>query len=91
MSNISFDKIIDKAFDGFKKITVAPNLDCLDFAEASVPTPSGDITARVERDGKHEVLYLDLPFGVEECRIQWNEGNTKILTKSGKYILRSDE
>ena len=77
--------------DGFRKITVAPNLDLLDFAEASVPTPVGDITARVEREGKHEVLYLELPDCVEECLVQWSEGNTKILTKSGKYILRSDE
>ena len=77
--------------DGFRKITVSPNLDLLDFAEASVPTPHGDITARVEREGKHEVLYLSLPSGVEECCVQWSDGKTQLLTESGKYMLRSNE
>ena len=63
----------------------------LDFAEASVPTPYGDITARVEREGKHEVLYLELPDCVEECRVQWDNGKTKILTSGGKFVVHSDE
>lgn len=77
--------------DGFRKITVVPNLEGLDFAEASVPTPCGDITARVEREGKHEVLYLELPDGVEECLVQWQSGAAKLLTQGGKYVLRSDD
>jgi len=77
--------------DGFRKVTVAPNLHLLDFAEASVPTSHGDITARVEREGKREVLYMELPEGVEECRVQWDNGKTKILTGGGKFVLRSDE
>ena len=77
--------------DGFRKITVAPNLESLDFADACVPTPCGNINARVERDGKREVLYLELPSGVEECLVQWDNGKTKVLTGGGKYILRSDE
>jgi len=77
--------------DGFRTVTVSPNLHTLDFAEASVPTPFGDITARAEREGKRCVLYLELPLGVEECRVQWENGNEKLLTESGKYILRSDE
>ena len=77
--------------DGFRKITVAPNLDLLDFAEATVPTPNGDITARVERDGKGFVLYLSLPMSVEECTVVWDEDHALTVKGNEKYTLRSDE
>ena len=77
--------------DGFRKITVAPNLDLLDFAEATVPTPDGDITARVERDGKGFILYLSLPASVEECTVVWDEDHTLTVKGNEKYTLRSDE
>lgn len=77
--------------DGFRKVTVAPNLDLLDFAEATVPTPNGDITARVERDGKNYVLYLSLPTSVEECTVKWDEDHSLTVKGNEKYTLRSDE
>ena len=77
--------------DGFRKVTVAPNLDLLDFAEATVPTPNGDITARVERDGKNYVLYLSLPASVEECTVKWDEDHSLTVKGNEKYTLRSDE
>ncbi len=77
--------------DGFRKMTVAPNLDLLDFAEASVPTKDGDITARVERDGKALVLYLSLPASVEECTIKWDDDHCITVKGNEKYTLRSDE
>ena len=77
--------------DGFRKITVAPNLDLLDFAEATVPTANGDITARVERDGKNTVLYLSLPASVEECTVKWDDDHTVTVKGNEKYTLRSDE
>ena len=77
--------------DGFRKITVTPNLDLLDFAEATVPTKDGDITARVERDGKNTVLYLSLPASVEECTVKWDDDHTVTVKGSEKYTLRSDE
>ena len=73
--------------DGFRHISVSPNLDTLDFAEASVPTPNGDITARVEQNGKETVLYLDLPDSVEVCTVHWNEDHSQTLLGGGKYIL----
>ena len=77
--------------DGFRKVTVAPNLDLLDFAEATVPTPNGDITARVERDGKNYVLCLSLPASVEECTVKWDEDHSLTVKGNEKYTLRSDE
>ena len=77
--------------DGFRKVTVAPNLDLLDFAEATVPTPNGDITARIERDGKQYVLYLSLPASVEECTVKWDEDHSLTVKGNEKYTLRSDE
>ena len=77
--------------DGFRKMTVAPNLDLLDFAEASVPTKDGDITARVERDGKATVLYLSLPASVEECTVKWDDDHAVTVKGNEKYTLRSDE
>ena len=77
--------------DGFRKMTVAPNLDLLDFAEASVPTCDGDITARIERDGKHLVLYLSLPASVEECTVVWDEDHCLTVKGDEKYTLRSDD
>jgi len=77
--------------DGFRRITVAPKLDLLDFAEATVPTPDGNITARVERDGKHTVLYLSLPEAVEECTVRWDEEHSVTVKGNEKYTLRSDD
>ena len=77
--------------DGFRKMTVSPNPDLLDFAEATVPTRDGDITARIERDGKHFVLYLSLPASVEECTVVWDEDHCVTVKGNEKYTLRSDD
>ena len=73
---------------GFKSIEIAPNLDTLDFAEATVPTPHGEMTARVERDGMDYTLYLDLPHGIKHCTVKWAD-RTQTILGGGKYVLSS--
>ena len=73
--------------DGFRKISIAPNLDTLTFAEASVPTANGEIVARIEKAGKGYTLYLDLPKDVENCEIIWSPDRTETVLGGGKYML----
>lgn len=81
---------IKPAADGFRKIRIAPNLDTLTYAEASVPTAKGEIVARVEKAGKGYTLYLDLPKDVENCEIVWSEDHTETVLGGGKYVLSSE-
>ena len=81
---------IQPTADGFRKIKVAPRLDTLTFAEASVPTASGSIVARAEKDGKGCKLYLDLPKDVESCEIIWSDDHTETVLGGGKYVLSSE-
>lgn len=74
--------------DGFRSVEIAPNLDTLDYAEATVPTPHGEITARVERDIADFKLYLDLPQGIEHCTVKWAD-RTQTILGGGKYVLSS--
>ena len=74
--------------NGFQSIEIAPNLDTLNYAEATVPTPHGEITARVERDGMDYTLYLDLPHGIEHCTVKWAD-RTQTILGGGKYVLSS--
>ncbi len=77
--------------DAFRTVTIEPNLDTLDFAEATVPAKDGDITARVERDGTGYKLYLDLPSSVESCTVKWSKVHTQTLLGGGKYVLSSED
>jgi hypothetical protein len=74
--------------DGFRSVEIAPNLDTLDYAEATVLTPHGEITARVERDIADIKLYLDLPQGIEHCTVKWAD-RTQTILGGGKYVLSS--
>jgi hypothetical protein len=76
--------------NGFRKLRIAPRLDTLTFAEASVPTANGSIVARAQKDGKGYKLYLDLPKDVEICEICWSEDHTETILGSGKYVLFSE-
>ena len=76
--------------DGFRKISVAPNLDTLTYAEASVPTANGSIVARAEKNGKGYILYLDLPKDVESCEVIWSDDHTETVLGGGKYVLSSE-
>jgi hypothetical protein len=58
---------------------------------AAFDPANGDITARVERDGKSFVLYLSLPASVEECTVKWDDDHSVTVKGNEKYKLRSDE
>lgn len=77
--------------NGFRAVTIKPNLDTLDYAEASVPTKNGEITARVERDGAGYKIFLDLPASVETCTVKWSENHTQTILGGGKYVLSSED
>ena len=77
--------------NGFRSVEIAPNLDTLDFAEATVPTPHGEITARVEHNSMGYTLYLDLPHGVENCTVKWSENHSQTVLGGGKYVLSSTD
>ena len=62
---------VQPATPGFTRVRVAPNLGHLDWAEANVPSPSGDIRVRVEADA----LHIDSPLPVD---VTW-QGRTMTL------------
>ena len=76
--------------DGFRSVTIAPNLDLLDYAEATVPTPNGSITARVERKKNAYTLFVSLPEGVESCAVKFENGIEKTVTGNGRFVITSD-
>ena len=78
---------IRPAEDGFRSIIVEPKLDTLDFAEATVPTPHGEIFARAERDGQDCKLYLNIPEGVEKCTVKWTGDQVQTVYGGGKYCF----
>jgi hypothetical protein len=43
---------VSPALPGFEKVAVAPDLVDLEYAEGIVPTRSGDVHVRLERDGE---------------------------------------
>ncbi len=53
--------------DGYKTVTIAPQLAALDWARGSVPTPHGIISIRIE---KGKGVALDLPPGVEKATVR---------------------
>jgi hypothetical protein len=62
---------VQPAAPGFTRARVAPHLGHLDWAEADVPTPAGDI--RVRADAAH--LHIDSPLPVD---VTW-QGRTVSL------------
>ena len=78
---------IRPAEDGFRSVVIEPQLDTLDFAEATVPTPYGEITARAERQGKEYKICMNIPEGVEKCTVKWPDGTEKVVTGAGKYCF----
>jgi hypothetical protein len=76
--------------DGFRRVDIAPNLDLLDYAEATVPTQNGVITARVERKKHEYTLYVSLPDGVESCTVKFENGVEKTVNGSGKFTVTSN-
>lgn len=73
--------------NGFRSVTIEPKLGTLDFAEATVPTPHGEITARVEQNGEGYQLYLVLPQGVETCTVKLGKNHTETVHGGGKYTF----
>ena len=55
---------IAPAAPGFARIAASPDLAGLDHAEGVVPTPLGDVEARLERDGDGFVARYRTPTGV---------------------------
>ena len=75
------------AKDGFEEILVQPNLDDLDWAEANVPTPNGEIFARAEKCEGGVKLLLNLPECVKKCTVKWPDGRTEVVSGAGAYAL----
>ncbi len=75
--------------DGFRKISIAPNLDTLDWAEATIPTPHGELFVRAERKGKKHSLYVVIPKGVESCAVTLGDGYETTLVGEGKHFVTS--
>ena len=55
---------ISEPQDGYKSVTIRPNLAGLDWARGSVPTPHGVIRISID---KEKGVTLDLPAGVEHA------------------------
>lgn len=72
--------------DGFSEIVVAPNLDELDWAEATVPTPQGEIWTRAEKCADGIRVYVELPECVNKCIVRGRDGE-ETLTGAGAYSL----
>jgi alpha-L-rhamnosidase len=62
---------IRDAADGYRTVTIAPDLAGLEWARGTVPTPQGVIRVEVDRT---KGVRLDLPRGIERANIQlpWN-------------------
>jgi len=73
--------------DGYEEIEVCPNLIDLDWAEANVPAPEGEIFARAERCEEGVKLMLDLPECVKKCKVVFEDGREEILCGAGSYAL----
>ena len=73
--------------DGFEEICVEPNLDELEWAEACVPVPDGEITVRAEKSADGLKLLLDIPEGVRKCVVKWPDGSMETLEAAGAYAL----
>lgn len=73
--------------DGYEEIAVQPNLIDMDWAEANIPTPEGEIFARAERCGGGMKLTLDLPECVKKCRVILPDGREEELKGPGDYIV----
>jgi alpha-L-rhamnosidase len=73
---------IRDARDGYRTVTIAPNLLGLDWAKGSVPTPHGLIKIALD---KSKGLTLDLPAGVA-ATLYYNSRVTP-LDKPGHYIF----
>lgn len=74
--------------DGYEEICVQPNLDELDWAEASVPTPKGEIFVRAEKEEGRVKILLEIPEGVKNCRILGADGREERVAASGAYEFR---
>ncbi len=56
---------VKPAGEGFKKVTIKPNLAGLSFAEGKIPTPYGEIFVSHRNENGKIVSEIDLPEGVE--------------------------
>ncbi len=63
--------------DGFESIRVRPELGALEWAEANIPTPNGEIFARAEKADDGIRVYLDIPESVKNCTVEY--GNKIII------------
>jgi len=69
---------VQPATPGFASVRIAPALGHLEWAEATVPSPAGDIRVRADGTG----LTIESPLPVEAT---WN-GATELLAAGSHYI-----
>lgn len=58
---------VHDARDGFKTVTIAPELAGLDWARGVVPTPGGAIAVSID---KEKGVVIDLPPGIERATVR---------------------
>ena len=58
---------VREAQDGYKTVTIAPQLAGLDWARGTVPTPHGVISISIDRKTG---VVLDLPSGIEKALVR---------------------
>ena len=72
--------------DGFESIIVRPNLGSLDWAEANIPTPDGEIFVRIEKAEGGMRLLLDLPESVKRCTVEYSSRKA-VFCKAGMHEM----
>lgn len=73
--------------DGFAAVRVQPNLIDMDWAEATVPTPYGEIVSRIERWEDGQKLYLNIPEGIRRCTVCLS-GQEMLLENPGYHVIQ---
>ncbi len=72
---------------GFDRVVISPRLAHLTWAEATVPTPHGEIFVRAERGNTGLTVTVDLPPEVRECTLCGPDGLSRQITASGVYNI----
>ena len=70
---------------GFDRVVIRPRLAHLTWAEATVPTPNGEIFVRAEQGRTGLAVTVDLPPEVRECTLCGPDGHSQKITASGVY------
>jgi len=74
--------------DGYEEIVIEPDLIDLQWAEAVIPTPEGEIFVRAEQAEGGMQLMIDLPEGVKKCTVRGRCGNAREISGAGMHLFQ---